>query len=165
MDKKGFTLVELLVVISIIGLLATIVMVSLGSARTKARDTRRKVDLEQIVLALEMYYSDYNTYVVPGTGWQGGSAGWFNYEGGTYPKSIAHGIEEAEYMSKAPRDPSISSDNEVPQYMKYPCGNGFYVYARLENPSAEDLATYTMSKSIGCYNLDIYGMNYAIGHK
>jgi len=54
-NKKGFTLIELLVVIAIIGLLATIVMVSLNTARVKARDTKRKAELKQIAMALEMY--------------------------------------------------------------------------------------------------------------
>jgi len=61
-NKKGFTLIELLVVIAIIGLLATIVMVSLNSARTKARDTKRKAELKQIAVALEMYYDAYGRY-------------------------------------------------------------------------------------------------------
>ena len=52
----GFTLIELLVVIAIIGLLATIVMVSLNTARGKARDARRMGDIKQMMLALEMYY-------------------------------------------------------------------------------------------------------------
>jgi len=60
--KKGFTLIELLVVIAIIGLLATIVLVSLNSARQKARDTRRISDLRQVALALEMYYDDNRSY-------------------------------------------------------------------------------------------------------
>jgi len=57
---KGFTLIELLVVIAVIGLLSTIVMVSLNSARAKARDARRKEDLKSIRTALEMYYNDNN---------------------------------------------------------------------------------------------------------
>lgn len=60
--KKGFTLIELLVVIAIIGLLATIVSVSISSARAKARDGRRQADLRTIQLALEAYYNDNGFY-------------------------------------------------------------------------------------------------------
>jgi len=60
--QKAFTLIELLVVIAIIGILASVVLVSVNSARKKARDTRRKADLHQIQLALEMYYDDNDHY-------------------------------------------------------------------------------------------------------
>ncbi|MFA4881022.1 MAG: type II secretion system protein [Candidatus Doudnabacteria bacterium] len=64
-NKRGFTLVELLVVIAIIGLLAAIVMVSLNSARAKARDAQRKSDITNISLALEMYYDSQTTPSYP----------------------------------------------------------------------------------------------------
>jgi len=60
--SKGFTLIELLVVIAIIGLLASIVLVSLNSARGKARDTRRISDFTSIATALEMYYNEHGKY-------------------------------------------------------------------------------------------------------
>ena len=60
--KAGFTLIELLVVIAIIGLLASIVLVSLNNAMAKVRDARRIADLKQIQLALEMFYDQQGRY-------------------------------------------------------------------------------------------------------
>ncbi|EKD56864.1 MAG: Type II secretory pathway pseudopilin PulG-like protein [uncultured bacterium] len=58
----GFTLVELLVVISIIGLLATLAIVSLNAARTRSRDTKRASDLRTIQTALELYFDENDDY-------------------------------------------------------------------------------------------------------
>lgn len=60
--EKGFTLLELLVVISIIGLLATTALASLGSAREKARDTVRIANLERIQNAIDIYFGEKGFY-------------------------------------------------------------------------------------------------------
>ncbi|HUD02706.1 MAG TPA: prepilin-type N-terminal cleavage/methylation domain-containing protein, partial [Candidatus Paceibacterota bacterium] len=60
--KKGFTLIELMVVIAIIGILASIIMVSLSSAQSKGRDAKRVADIRTIQLALEEYYNDNGNY-------------------------------------------------------------------------------------------------------
>jgi prepilin-type N-terminal cleavage/methylation domain-containing protein len=62
MFKRGFTLIELLVVIAIIGILAGIITASLSSAKIAARDAKRISDLNNIRLALSLYYNDNNKY-------------------------------------------------------------------------------------------------------
>ena len=62
MRRKGFTLIELLVVIAIIGLLSTLSVVSLNSARGKARDATRKSDMNAVSTALELYNVEVGSY-------------------------------------------------------------------------------------------------------
>ena len=58
----GFTLIEMLIVVTIIALLSSIILVGLGSSRAKARDARRIADLHNTMVALELYYSKYQFY-------------------------------------------------------------------------------------------------------
>ena len=65
-NKRGFTLVELVVVMAVLGILAGVLIVGLNPAAQfkKSRDGRRRADLEQIRSALEMCYADEGSYPV-----------------------------------------------------------------------------------------------------
>ncbi len=61
--KKGFTFVELLIVIAIIGVLASILFITLGQGPLQsARDTKRISDLKELQSALNLYYSTNSSY-------------------------------------------------------------------------------------------------------
>jgi len=65
-ESKGFTLVELLVVISMLGALTSITLVNVKDARAKARDASRISDMKQIIGAMELYRDKYG--YLPGRG-------------------------------------------------------------------------------------------------
>lgn len=106
MNKKGFTLIELLVVIAIIGLLSTLAVVALGSAREKARDSKRLSDLKQIQTALELYYTDNNAY--PTTSASGVTLGDTNQACLNSTGLTTAGCSNP-YMGQIPSDPGSNS--------------------------------------------------------
>ena len=64
--QGGFTLLELLIVIVIIGILAVLIIPNLASGPARARDAQRKSDLRNIKTALETYFNDNNSYPTAG---------------------------------------------------------------------------------------------------
>ena len=117
----GFTLIELLVVIAIIGLLSSIVMVSLNTARIKARDTKRKADIRQIRLALEMYYDTNGRYPQAGGCAYGSNCYVFSTVGSSWLPALV-----GTYMSALPLDPKNNADGP------WITGNYSYAYGNVD---------------------------------
>ena len=60
--KKGFTIVELIVVVAIIGIVSGIIVASVNNSKAKGRDSKRIADISVIQLALENYYDINRNY-------------------------------------------------------------------------------------------------------
>lgn len=69
-EENGFTLVELMVVIVIIGLLATVVLINVLPSQDRAMVTKAKADIATLEQAMEMYRLDNMTYPAGGDGLQ-----------------------------------------------------------------------------------------------
>jgi prepilin-type N-terminal cleavage/methylation domain-containing protein len=126
MKQKGFTLVELLVVIAIIGLLSSVVLVSLNSARAKARDARRIMDIEKITSAINLYYDDHQAY--PPNTQSGGVGGW----NVSYLPGFLSGLS-TQYIQTVPVDPINQLDVG---FVFFGPRTGSYYYAYYNYPAS-----------------------------
>lgn len=62
--RRGFTIVELLIVIVVIGILAAITIVAYNGIQARARDAQRLSDIQSVAKALQLYYADNGSYPV-----------------------------------------------------------------------------------------------------
>jgi general secretion pathway protein G len=97
-NQDGFTLIEIMVVILILGLLATIVVQSLRGAADKAKRTKAQADISEFKTALDRYYLDNGFY--PTTD-QGLPALVTAPQGGRIPANYENGG----YIERVPNDP------------------------------------------------------------
>lgn len=105
-DAKGFTLIELMIVVSIVGILATIAVPSYQSSVIKARETVLRQDLFTLRELLDHHRADK----------------------GKYPPSLED-LVTAGYLRAIPKDPFTNSPNSWQQIMEPTEGGIFDVYS------------------------------------
>lgn len=125
--SRGFTLIEILVTISIIALLTMIGITNFRVANQRARDGRRQGDLEQIKAALELYRTDEGDYPLDI------SSGTIQSAGGTV------------YMNEVPADP-LSTRN----YYFNSDGDTYTLCAALEIDTSGSCGGASCGSGVSC---------------
>lgn len=165
-SNRGFTIVELLIVIVIVAVLAAITIVAYNGIQQRARDSQRKSDLAQIAKALHLYGVDKGNYLSDGTCAQAG--GWFmtDYDSAGPLVSMNQCLINSKHLPTTINDPlwlkgctTTSGIQECFYYMKYDCGTTTYLFANLEGEPHSTTATDSTCMA----SLDsAYGMDYIV---
>ena len=116
MSKHGFTLVELLVVITIIAILSVVGISAYSGVQKNARDAKRKEDLRTIKVSLELYYQKNSRYPCPGdNAWKSSSSGgnWITDEDFANCSDTTGKDFDSNYISRMPTDPLNSGPGTV----------------------------------------------------
>ncbi|MDD3488159.1 MAG: type II secretion system protein [Candidatus Pacebacteria bacterium] len=124
-NKKGFTLIEMLIVITIIAVLASLILVGMGGARQKSRDSKRVADLHNVMNALELYYSFKGHYP---KGTYNSVQSW-----DTFVNDIT---KEKLSIGRIPRDP-LNTGLYYYRYASNDLGTDYVLGARLEEEDPE----------------------------
>lgn len=124
--QRGFTLIELMVIIAVVIIVVAAIIASLNKARAQARDARRLNDMHEVVLALEAYYEKYRRYPASDNA---GCGSWDTPGNGTFIQAL----RTEGFLPRDIKDPTGDSNCGNYRYYRYPPGYnscaqaGFYV--------------------------------------
>ncbi len=152
----GFTIIELLIVIVVIGVLATLTILSYNGVQQRTRDTIVKNAAKQIGVELLRFSSDTGkTPLQTGGGYNGNGQGWFSSQisGGSYPNPTETILANGGYLPSGftaglPKNTKYNSSAYT--FMLYGCGSKYVVYYSLEAPTSSDIADYNNNVIPNC---------------
>lgn len=150
--KRGFTLLELIVVVMIIGLISSMALVSFKETRREARDAQRVSDIEQIRLALEQYYHDEGNYP----------------ESLIFGESLTGSSTDKIYLNKIPQNPlprSKACDEDEYYYEKDEESSSYILKFCLEKDNSHASAGQNCFGPLGQRHCIAYSytLNYSAG--
>jgi len=152
----GFTLVELLVVMAILAILATVGFGQYTNSQIKARDAQRKSDLSNIARALEMYYNDNQSYPTASNGMivvdQGSGDTELNWGTEFF---ATFGSTDVVYMKRLPEE----SNSDISYCYSSNEGRDFYLFSTLENENDLNYGGPYDCNSVGEYHYSINSSN------
>lgn len=117
--KRGFTIIELLVVFGIIGILVSITLITLNSTRTKTRDVTRLAEMRSTKQALDLYYIDHKQY----PNQDGDGCGGWDVGNQAHPFFNGQGMDQYFNNKKAPIEQYQTDDCSGYRYYRYAAGD------------------------------------------
>ncbi len=177
-SRTGFTIVELLIVIVVIGILASITVVAFNGVQARASDARIRAQAKDVVKALHSWSitrggalptgSGYNSTATSGTGectgGVGGHAGQGDYVCSLEQMLVDSKLLPADFITNLPPNKDhVSGPATFRTLFFYPCSSDsrrFVLFYYLERPTAEDTASLNevIPTCVGTHVRDNYGM-------
>jgi prepilin-type N-terminal cleavage/methylation domain-containing protein len=149
--NRGFTLIELIVSISIIAIISSIGLVVYTGAQKLSRDSKRMGDIKEVQKAMEQFYAINNGYAS------------LNTQDGSVSVNSLTGLNSYFQTNTPPSDPNFSAVNY--EYRYYSCGGpspalatNYIVCAKLESPAGK--ANMSSPPTSGCGTISASGTTY-----
>ena len=172
MKLRAFTLIELLITITIISILLAAITISYQNAQKKTRDTKRKNDIVAIASALELYFEQNGTYpdLPSAIDVQSTNAlQWENQSGG----SIAGGLVGGGFIKDLPVDPINVAGTDLDTNFQYSYiayvlpstqEHQYTILANLENNKDPDRNFSVVVPHIPATWINLYDYSYSPGN-